>query len=130
MIHNDHGERYDGMDLLTVDETARMLKVSPVTVRRFIARGQLTSVKVGRQRRVEREAVESFVRAEAHPADDVPEELRNARPLTLDDPLFGLVGIAKSDGPSDVSSNKHKYLAEALDKADGADRLVSVLRIG
>jgi len=34
-------------------------------------------------------------------------------PLTKDDPLFGLIGIGRSEGPTDVSENKHKYLAEA-----------------
>lgn len=101
------------MDLLTVDETARMLKVSPVTVRRFITRGELRSVKVGRQRRVERRDVERFVHGGVPTADDVPEELRNARPLEPDDPLFGLIGIGRSNGPGDVSRNKQKYLAEA-----------------
>lgn len=101
------------MDLLTVDETARVLRVSPVTVRRFIARGELQSVKIGRQRRVEREAVERFVRGDARSADDLPDELRNARPLEADDPLFSMIGMATSDGPTDVASNKHKYLAEA-----------------
>lgn len=32
--------------------------------------------------------------------------------FTRDDPLFGLIGIGAS-GHSDVSSNKHTYLAEA-----------------
>ncbi|MBI2942336.1 MAG: hypothetical protein HYY04_18055 [Chloroflexi bacterium] len=38
--------------------------------------------------------------------------LPKGRPLTKDDPLFGLIGIGRS-GRSDISSNKHKYLAEA-----------------
>lgn len=36
-----------------------------------------------------------------------------ARPFTMDDPLWNIVGIAHSEGPTDVSQNKHKYLAEA-----------------
>ena len=32
--------------------------------------------------------------------------------LSKDDPLFSIIGIGRS-GVSDISSNKHKYLAEA-----------------
>ena len=35
------------------------------------------------------------------------------RPLTYDDALWKLVGSARSEGPTDVSENKYKYLAEA-----------------
>src|SRR5579883_2326392 len=33
--------------------------------------------------------------------------------LRPDDALFELIGFAASGGPGDVSSNKHKYLADA-----------------
>jgi hypothetical protein len=36
----------------------------------------------------------------------------SARPLTFDDPLFKLIGSARSRGPGDVAENKHKYLAQ------------------
>jgi len=35
------------MELLTVQETTRMLKVHPITIRRYIADGQLPPVTVG-----------------------------------------------------------------------------------
>ena len=37
------------------------------------------------------------------------------KPLTKDDPIFNLIGIATGpdDGVHDVSENKHKYLADA-----------------
>ena len=38
--------------------------------------------------------------------------LRNAKPVTADDPLMSVIGIGHS-GKGDISSNKHKYLAEA-----------------
>ncbi|MGD9892089.1 MAG: DUF433 domain-containing protein [Dehalococcoidia bacterium] len=38
---------------------------------------------------------------------------RGRRVLSADDPMFDLVGIGHSDGPGDVSANKHRYLAEA-----------------
>ena len=45
------------MDLLTVQETAQMLRVHPMTVRRYISSGRLTAVRIGRRIRVPLEAV-------------------------------------------------------------------------
>ena len=42
--------------------------------------------------------------------DDVPE----GQPFTQDDPLWALVGAGQSEGPTDVASNKHAYLAQAI----------------
>jgi len=43
--------------------------------------------------------------------------LPRGKPTSADDPLWNIVGIGNSvehgDGPTDVSGNKHKYLAEA-----------------
>jgi excisionase family DNA binding protein len=49
------------MDLLTVDEIARLLKVNPVTVRRFISTGRLPAVRVGRRIRVHRKDAEALL---------------------------------------------------------------------
>ncbi len=38
---------------------------------------------------------------------------RRRRTTSPDDPLWEIVGIARSDGPGDVAENKHKYLADA-----------------
>lgn len=38
---------------------------------------------------------------------------RQFRPLTEGDPLWNIVGMSDREGPTDVSENKHKYLAEA-----------------
>ena len=38
---------------------------------------------------------------------------RPRRESSLDDPLRDIVGIGHYTGPTDVSSNKHKYLADA-----------------
>ena len=51
------------MDLLTVKETAQMLRVTPITVRRYIAAGRLPAVRVGRGVRVDQQAVGAFVRS-------------------------------------------------------------------
>lgn len=39
---------------------------------------------------------------------------RRRRKLSTNDTLWGIVGIGHSKGPADVSTNKHKYLAEAV----------------
>ena len=62
------------MDLLTVHETAAMLKLNPETVRRHIASGRLEAVRVGRRVRVRREAVESFLTPVAPKAEPMPKE--------------------------------------------------------
>lgn len=49
------------VELLTVDEVAKLLKVSPITVRRHIASGRLHAVRAGRNVRVPRESVEAFL---------------------------------------------------------------------
>ena len=50
----------------------------------------------------------------AEPGVDVDRESlwQVARPVTADDPLWGIVGMI-DDGPTDVSTNKHRYLADA-----------------
>lgn len=47
--------------VLTVDETADLLRVSNRTVRRLIASGQLSVVQVGRRTRVSRYAIEQMI---------------------------------------------------------------------
>jgi hypothetical protein len=39
---------------------------------------------------------------------------RKGGPITADDPLWDIVGIGRSRGPTDVSSNKHKNIADAV----------------
>jgi excisionase family DNA binding protein len=103
------------MEFFTIRETAQLLKVSPITIRRYIDAGRLQAVRVGRSVRVRREAIEAFLTPVG------PNRARSTvrrpvgRPLTPDDSLWNIVGIADSgpDGPHDVASNKHKYLADA-----------------
>ena len=100
------------MDFYTVDETARMLKVSSMTVRRHISTGRLSAVRVGRSVRIERTAVDAFVQPLV-----VPTDLHYVSPateyLTFDDPLGGIVGMIHDDGPTDVAENHDRYLADA-----------------
>jgi excisionase family DNA binding protein len=108
------------MELLTVDETAKLLKVAPVTVRRYIADGRLPAVRVGRSVRVRRESIGALLRpVKVRTPLKRRTRIPRGRPFTMDDPLWNIVGIAdklapnRPPGPTDVSSNKHKYLAEA-----------------
>lgn len=48
-------------ELLSINEVAKALKVSPVTVKRYIANGKIDSIKIGGKRRVYQKALESFV---------------------------------------------------------------------
>ncbi|HEX5501939.1 MAG TPA: helix-turn-helix domain-containing protein [Thermomicrobiales bacterium] len=95
------------MELLTIQESARILKVNPITVRRHIAAGRLAAVRVGARVRVPREALEQF----AAPVE--PGEAIGGRAFTEDDPLWNIVGAGHSAGPDDVSEHKQRYLAEA-----------------
>ena len=46
------------------------------------------------------------------PTSDKKRAVR-ARPVTRDDPLFGLIGIGKSRIPGGISEQKHEALARA-----------------
>ena len=39
---------------------------------------------------------------------------RRRRRLSANDPLFDIVGIGRSHGPTDVSGNKRHYLSDAI----------------
>ncbi len=101
------------MELLTVRETAQLLKVNPITVRRYIASGHLPAVRVGKGVRLQREAVDQFIKPIKPTKTKRAPSIPRGKPFTMDDPLWNIVGIGRSTGPTDVSENKHKYLAEA-----------------
>jgi excisionase family DNA binding protein len=101
------------MELLTVEDTAQMLRVSEVTVRRFIANGKLPAVKVGKWVRVRREAVEQLAQPVEPQAVKSKRASRAGRPMTFDDPLFELIGSVTNAPPTD-SSRKYEYLANAI----------------
>jgi excisionase family DNA binding protein len=92
------------MDLLTVKETAQILRVSQITVRRYIASGDLPAQRVGRGIRVNRQDIEDFLEA-VIPTD---------KPITMDDPLWDIVGIGQSDDATDIAEHLDEYIAEAI----------------
>jgi excisionase family DNA binding protein len=102
------------IDLLTVQETAQLLRVTPLTIRRYVANGRLAAVKVGRGVRIQREAIAQLLEpvvAGSSGSDDHAIAAKGRFSHT--DSLWRIVGIAESDGPGDVSDDKHKYLADA-----------------
>lgn len=99
------------MELLTIQEVAQMMRVSPITIRRHIQSGELKAVRVGRQIRISKQGVNKMVKP-IKPKVSKKQPLIKGRPLTFDDPLWRLVGAARSAKPTD-SSKKHEYLAEA-----------------
>lgn len=101
------------LELLTITETARALRVSPTTVRRLIGSGRLAKVQIGRSVRVSRNAVETLASAGKLERDRPESAVTPGRPLTLDDPIFELMGIGDSAGPGDVAENVDSYLADA-----------------
>jgi excisionase family DNA binding protein len=103
------------MELLTVAETAEALKVTTITIRRYIADGRLPAVRVGKGVRVRKEAVDQLLtpiepkRGGAAKNNATPA----GHPLTYEDPLWQLVGSAVDAPPSDASQ-KYEYLAEGF----------------
>jgi excisionase family DNA binding protein len=94
--------------LLTLQEVAKILKVSLSTVRAWIREGKLRSVKVGHFRRVVSEDLKRFIEGGRTSEERYPR-------FSLDDPLFRLVGMGDS-GFKDVSLEHDRYLAEAISK--------------
>jgi len=100
------------MEFLTVKETAQLLRVSPITVRRYIASGQLAAERVGRGIRVRREAIEEFVApvklvSETWDTDagDLP---------TLRESLGDIIRIGSSGEPTNIANHKDEYIADAI----------------
>lgn len=93
------------MELLTVEETAKLLKINPMTVRRYITAGKLPAVKVGRRVRVRKEAVEGLLAPIAPKRPDADTIIREegggmkemepfvARPLTTEERARGLAVV-------------------------------------
>jgi excisionase family DNA binding protein len=65
-----YGERF-AEELLTLQETARYLKVDPRTVFRMIHRGELSAVKVGRLWRIRRFWLKHWLERQTRHSEDV-----------------------------------------------------------
>ncbi len=100
------------MDLLTVKETAALLKVSPLTVRRYIAGGRLPAVRMGRRLRIERRAVARLLAPVDSPATVEQQVSLAGTPTSDEDPFWDIVGIGDAPEVADMSADKYRYLAE------------------
>ncbi len=95
------------VELMTIREAAVALRVSPITVRRYVACGCLSAVRVGRGVRLRRESMERFlepvqpVRQTERVAEPQAERRGPGQPFTLDDPLWDILGIGRSDVAGD-----------------------------
>lgn len=105
------------MELLTIQETAVLLRVNPITVRRYIADGRLAAVRIGRGVRVRREALDGLAKPEEPENPGAGSQRGNGKPLTFDDPLWQLVGSATDAAPSDAS-RKYAYLFADAESKD------------
>jgi len=69
------------------------------------------------------DAGESRPTAEALTSSNEPAPVSDARSearsLTLEDSLWSIVGIGRSDDSADVAANKHRYLSEANEDREG-----------
>lgn len=105
------------MDLLTVEESAETLKVSQVTIRRYIADGRLAAVRVGRGVRVRRNDLERLA-APVAPVAPREDGGRVRGPsgavFTMDDPLWDVVGVGRTGEPTNVADEKDDYLSDAF----------------
>lgn len=48
-------------ELLTIEEVAELLRVSPYTVRKYLRQGQFPGIKVGGQWRVRKTDLEAYI---------------------------------------------------------------------
>ncbi len=82
-------------NLLSVKQVAFILRVHPLTVRRYIKSKRLIAVKVGGNIRVEENALQDFHK-EVSTVEQQPKIFKNTRLLdkqfTRDDPLLRLQG--------------------------------------
>lgn len=76
------------MRLLTINETAALCRVRPITVRRWIATGQLAASKVGGQWRIHESTVHQLTGAST--VDDIVAALVAQAPDLTDDQVLVL----------------------------------------
>ncbi len=103
------------VELLTVDEVAREFRVHPVTVRRHIAAGRLKAVRIGRSVRLRREDVDAYAGVEEKQAKEARAVVKDGI-LRDGDPLLALIGMYSDPEGADLSTNKRKYIVEALER--------------
>ncbi len=80
-------------NLLSVRQVAFILKVHPLTIRRYIREGKLKALRVGRNVRIKESAVTEISREFQPMPRQIFIKLRPAKVFTEYDPLLRLKGI-------------------------------------
>lgn len=86
-------------NLFNVNQVAFILKVHPLTVRRYIKEGRLKAVKAGGNIRIKESDLNEFNKdfsPEKNQNPIIRNSLKPAKAFTLDDPLFRLKGRGAS----------------------------------
>ena len=100
------GEEED-VDLLTVRETADLLRVSQLTVRRYIAAGRLPAVRFGRNIRIDREEIGRLLTTSGRAAAGAQLSIPVGTPTSDDDAFWEIVG--NGDAPDAADISEHEY---------------------
>lgn len=103
-------------EMLTVEEIARTCRLHEMTIRRHIAEGKLKAVRVGKRVRVRKEDLEAYMTPAVSGGKQADRHKSRPRgqPITADDSLWNIVGIASSKRPTGVSGRKYDYFTEAF----------------
>lgn len=101
------------MDLLTVKETAEILKVSPLTVRRYISRNILHAKRIGRTIRIPRSELERLGEHAEPEFETLGSSPIKGQPTTEDDPLWSIIGMGTSTEIADGDTRRHEELPAA-----------------
>jgi len=86
-------------NLFNVNQVAFILKVHPLTIRRYIRDGRLKAIKVGGNIRIKESSFNEFNKdfsPESSKTTIIKSNLKPAKIFTLDDPLFRLKGRGAS----------------------------------
>ncbi|MFN8590905.1 MAG: helix-turn-helix domain-containing protein [Thermomicrobiales bacterium] len=101
------------MEYLTVKETASLLRVSPITVRRYIAAGKLPAERIGRGIRIRRAAIDELAEPIDRGAVSVDNTSIGELP-TVYEALYTIIGLGHSEEPTNIAEFKDEYIADAI----------------
>lgn len=91
-------------NFLNVNQVAFILKVHPLTIRRYLKEGKLKAVRFGGNIRIKESQLNEFNKefSPAQKKEVIKTRIRPAKLFTLDDPLFRLKGRGASLNLSNI----------------------------